>query len=67
MQSSAKPPTVDSLFVLGVRVDAVTFEQVLACIEDFIADGDLHQIVTVNPEFVMAAQADTEFRDIINS
>jgi N-acetylglucosaminyldiphosphoundecaprenol N-acetyl-beta-D-mannosaminyltransferase len=52
---------------LGVRIDAVTFEQVLASIEEFIADGRPHQIVTVNPEFVMAAQSDVEFRHIINS
>jgi N-acetylglucosaminyldiphosphoundecaprenol N-acetyl-beta-D-mannosaminyltransferase len=67
LRASAKPPTVDSLFILEVRVDAVTFEQVLACIKEFIADGRPHQIVTVNPEFVMAAQSDAEFRDIINS
>ena len=47
-------------------MDAVTFDQALACIEAFIADGRPHQIVTVNPEFVMAAQSDAEFRRIIN-
>jgi N-acetylglucosaminyldiphosphoundecaprenol N-acetyl-beta-D-mannosaminyltransferase len=65
--SVTKPSAVDSLFVLGVRIDAVTFEQVIACIEEFIADGRSHQIVTVNPEFVMAARSDAEFRGIINS
>ena len=50
-----------------MRVDAVTFDQALGYIEEFIADGDPHQIVTVNPEFVMAAQSDAEFRDIINT
>ena len=48
-------------------MDAVTFDQVLDCIEEFVADGGPHQIVTVNPEFVMAAQSDVEFRDIINT
>lgn len=57
----------DSLFVLGVRVDAVTFDQALARIEDFIASGRPHQVVTVNPEFVMAAQTNTRFRRIINT
>ncbi len=47
-------------------MDAVTFDQALACIEGFIADGRPHQILTVNPEFVMAAQSDAEFRRIIN-
>lgn len=68
MQAIAtRPPAVDSMYVLGVRIDAVTFEQVIARIEEFIADGHPHQIVTVNPEFVMAAQSDAEFRHIINS
>jgi N-acetylglucosaminyldiphosphoundecaprenol N-acetyl-beta-D-mannosaminyltransferase len=56
----------DSLFVLGVRVDAVTFDQTLTQIESFIGEGRPHQIVTVNPEFIMAAQSDAEFRHIIN-
>ena len=70
-QPTARPArggtTYDSLFILGVRVDAVTFDQVLACIEAFIADGGSHQITTVNPEFVMAARSDAEFRHIINN
>jgi N-acetylglucosaminyldiphosphoundecaprenol N-acetyl-beta-D-mannosaminyltransferase len=56
----------DSLSILGVRVDAIAFDQVLDCIEHFIVSGLSHQIVTVNPEFVMAAQSDVEFRHIIN-
>ncbi len=56
----------DSLLILGVRVDAVTFESALACIEGYIADGRPRQIVTVNPEFVMAGQSNAEFRRVIN-
>jgi N-acetylglucosaminyldiphosphoundecaprenol N-acetyl-beta-D-mannosaminyltransferase len=63
----AKPLTPDSVFILGVRVDALAFDQALACVESFIADAGSHQIVTVNPEFVMTAQSDTEFRHIINT
>jgi N-acetylglucosaminyldiphosphoundecaprenol N-acetyl-beta-D-mannosaminyltransferase len=61
------PVEQDSIFVLGVRVDAVTFDQTLARIEAFIAGGRPRQIATVNPEFVMAAQTDAEFRRIINA
>ena len=50
----------------GVRADDVTWDEMLARIEDFIAEGRPHQIVTVNPEFVMAARRDPEFRAIIN-
>ncbi len=62
-----KPSTRDSLFILGVRVDSLTLNQVLAYIEACINRGQSHQIVTVNPEFVMAAQSDAEFRRIINT
>jgi len=50
----------------GVRADDVTWDEMLAHIEGFIAEGRPHQIVTVNPEFVMAARRDPEFRAIIN-
>jgi N-acetylglucosaminyldiphosphoundecaprenol N-acetyl-beta-D-mannosaminyltransferase len=48
-------------------VDAVTFDEVLGRIETFIADGYPHQVVTVNPEFVMTAQSNADFQNIINT
>lgn len=61
-------------YVLGVRVDRLSQRQALDRIEQMIA---LHrstgnalscqQIITVNTEFVMAAQHDTAFRHAINS
>lgn len=51
----------------GVRADDVTWDEMLARIEAFIAGGTPHQIVTANPEFVMAARRDAEFRAIINN
>ncbi len=56
----------ESLLILGVRVDAITFDATLARIEGYIADGRPRQIVTVNPEFVMTSQSDAEFRRVIN-
>jgi N-acetylglucosaminyldiphosphoundecaprenol N-acetyl-beta-D-mannosaminyltransferase len=56
----------ESLHILGVRVDAITFDAVLACIEGYIADERPRQIVTVNPEFVMTGQSNAEFRRVIN-
>jgi len=50
----------------GVRADDVTWDETLARVEVFIAGGGPHQIATVNPEFVMAARRDPEFRAIIN-
>ncbi|MGQ9503001.1 MAG: WecB/TagA/CpsF family glycosyltransferase [Anaerolineae bacterium] len=57
---------LSSVYILDVRVDRVTFQQALALIETFIAQGTPHQIVTVNPEFVMLAQRNVAFRKVIN-
>lgn len=58
------PPTAT---ILGVKVHALTNTQTLTLIEAFIASGQPHQLCTVNPEFVVAAQHDEEFRQIINA
>jgi len=55
-----------SIYVLGVRVDDVDTAEALAIIEEYVRGGDSHQIVTVNAEFIMAAQRDEAFRRIIN-
>jgi len=57
------PPTAT---ILGVKIHALTNARTLALIEDFIASGRPHQLCTVNPEFVVAAHHDPEFRQIIN-
>jgi len=56
-----------SVSVLGVRVDDVTSDEALRRIEDFIGQGMPHQVVTVNPEFIIAARSDPHFRQILNS
>lgn len=53
--------------ILGVRVDDVTYDETLVRIEGFIREGTPHQIVTVNPEFVVAAQRDERFRRVLNA
>jgi N-acetylglucosaminyldiphosphoundecaprenol N-acetyl-beta-D-mannosaminyltransferase len=50
---------------LGVRVDALTYADLLARIGDYIAEGTPHQIATVNPEFVMEARRNSAFRDVL--
>jgi N-acetylglucosaminyldiphosphoundecaprenol N-acetyl-beta-D-mannosaminyltransferase len=59
----ALPPTAA---ILGVKVHALTRAQTLALIEGFITSGQPHQLCTVNPEFVVAAQSDETFCQIIN-
>ncbi|MCE5259178.1 MAG: WecB/TagA/CpsF family glycosyltransferase [Chloroflexi bacterium] len=55
-----------SVYILGVRVDDITTEETLSQLEHFIQEGGPHQVATVNPEFVMAAQHNTVFCVTIN-
>ncbi len=56
---------VSAIRILGVRVDRVTTAETLALMERWVAEGTPHQVVTVNPEFVMRAQRDTAFRVVL--
>jgi len=56
----------DRVEILGVGVDPMTYEAALARIESFVQEGSTHQVVTVNPEFVMRAQWDEVFRRVLN-
>jgi N-acetylglucosaminyldiphosphoundecaprenol N-acetyl-beta-D-mannosaminyltransferase len=51
--------------ILGVAIDNLTEGEVLAQIEVLIAAGGPHHVVTVNPEFVMEAQANPTFRSVL--
>ncbi|MEZ4770563.1 MAG: WecB/TagA/CpsF family glycosyltransferase [Caldilineales bacterium] len=53
--------------ILGVRVDPVTYDEVIDIMSRWIDEGGPHQIATVNPEFVMAARGDARFRQTLNS
>lgn len=57
---------MQSLEILGVRVDVLTWETFDACVIEFIRRGRPHQAVTVNPEFIMAAQRNPTFRQVLN-
>jgi len=56
------PPAVT---ILDVPVHRVTMEETLRRVQHFMQEPRLHQIVTVNPEFVMTAQRDAAFRRIL--
>lgn len=53
--------------ILGVRVDTVTCDDALAYMEAFLREGGLHQVATVNPEFVVIAQKNAEFMRVLNA
>ncbi|HEY4386966.1 MAG TPA: WecB/TagA/CpsF family glycosyltransferase [Ktedonobacteraceae bacterium] len=67
------PPEHASTSLVGVRVDRVTQQQALSLIAQLLAQyqashrhARCQQVVTVNPEFVVAAQKNLPFRQAIN-
>lgn len=65
--------TLSSASVLGIRIDRLSQQQVLDRIDALVAEwrASKHtlpckQVITVNPEFVMAAQQNMPFRQCIN-
>ncbi len=65
-EHSSSNPAPKPLYVLDVPVHPVTSIEAMALIKDFMSQSWVHQIATVNPEFVMAAQRDAEFHRILN-
>ena len=53
--------------ILGIPVHPVTMSETLRLARSFMDEPRLHQIATVNPEFVMAAQRDREFREVLQA
>jgi len=56
---------LSSIRILGVRVDDVTMPSTLAVIARMIREGGAHQIVTVNPEFIMRAEREPAFAAVL--
>ncbi|HEX2988376.1 MAG TPA: WecB/TagA/CpsF family glycosyltransferase [Chloroflexota bacterium] len=55
-----------SYYILGMRVDDVTFDEALSMIDEYIQSGKSHRVVTPNPEFAMAARGDPHFLKALN-
>ncbi len=73
LATMAQNSPLESVYVLGVRVDRLSEQQALDTIERMVArhrtnEGQIacEQIITVNPEFVMMAQRNEDFRIAIN-
>ena len=52
--------------ILGVKIDNLSKEKILKKIESFLVSSDFHQIATVNPEFILKAQKNPKFREVLN-
>lgn len=59
-------PVTQSVHILGTPVSDVTYAEACALAERLIQAGGAHQFATVNPEFIMAAQRDHEFMNVLN-
>lgn len=57
----------DSYNILGVRVDKVLENNIISRLENMIKLNSSQYIVPLNPEMVMKAQVDEDFRNAINS
>jgi len=55
-----------SLQLLGVRVDCVTMKETMSRIESMVESGKEHSVVPVNPELIMQARRNPEFRAAVN-
>ena len=58
---------MNSIEILGVRVDDAGYDDMLAQVDGYVASGQPHQIVTINTEMLMAAYADPAFRHTLNA
>src|SRR5207247_10805876 len=74
VDATSQQRSPEPVYMLGVRVDRLSQRAVLDRIEQVIARRrasnqtlPCQQIVTVNPEFVMAAQHNKDFRAAINA
>lgn len=55
------------MYILGIRIDTLTKAEVLEKIQAlFLSHESGKQIVTTNPEFILTAQKDEVFKNIIN-
>jgi len=58
---------MDSIDILGVRVDDAGYDELLSAVDTFVANDRPHHIVTLNPEMLVAAWNDPEFGEMLNA
>ena len=56
---------MDSVEILGSRVDDVTYADLLDRVDAFVDTGEPHHIITVNVEMLVAAHGDPEFAAVL--
>jgi len=59
--------TPPALTLMGVPIHDVTTVEVVTLLAQWIADGEPRQLATINPEFLMRARRDAQFRAILQN
>ncbi len=54
------------MYLLGVKIDNLGMSDILCRIEEFLNSRNQHYIVTPNPEIVLLANSDSDFKKILN-
>jgi N-acetylglucosaminyldiphosphoundecaprenol N-acetyl-beta-D-mannosaminyltransferase len=62
----ARRTETEEVWLLGVRLHAVTYQGALETVRGFLREGSPHMVVTSDASAVVRAQDDAEFRDIVN-
>ena len=52
--------------ILGLQFDDLTLEEATQAGAEFLSGTGFHYVVTPNPEFILAAETDLEFKTILN-
>lgn len=52
--------------ILGIQFDNLTRQEAAQRGAELLRENSFHYVVTPNPEFILAAEQDSEFRDVLN-
>lgn len=53
--------------LLGTTIDNLTREEILERVKNFLDEPKFHQIATINPEFLLEAEKNNEFRNVLQN
>lgn len=60
------PTGYQRIHILGLPVDGITYEAWLSLIGEWVRGDVTRHVCTINPEFMMIARSDVNFRNILN-
>ena len=57
---------VNEVEILGVKINNLSPQEIIEKCKDFLISDNQHYITTINPEFLVAAKKDDDFKKILN-